>query len=207
MEAENFFMECLSIDNFEHTWKLSQKLELEVSSFFPIMPQWDSIIRKCSPILWILKASKGVWYSKLYTSIWVFWKPFLFWIVPNFEQVAFFMQFIITLFPNWLIEPLMPFLDVTGINVCLNKAEYLELGFFFPLKNAMSMLSATHLLQISYFSQQRFVTMWHAVHFLIAYQDYLEDILLQLGVSNHLPQKIQNALSGTWWNRVDLFRR
>lgn len=29
--------------------------------------------------------------------------------------------------------------------------------------------------------------MWHAVHFLIAYQDYVKDILLQLGVSNHLP--------------------
>lgn len=127
--------------------------------------------------------------------------------MPNFEQVAFFIQFIITLFPNWLIEPLMPFLAVTGINVCLNKAECWEVGFFSPLKNAMSMQSAAYSLQISYFSQQRFVTMWHAVHFLIAYQDYLEDILLQLGVSNHLPQKIQNALSATWWNTADLFRR
>lgn len=170
------------------------------------MPQWDSITRKCRPILWILKASKGVWFSKLRTTIWAFWKQFLSWIMPYFEQVAFFIQFIITLFPNWLIEPLMPFLDVTGTNACLNKAEYLEVGYF-PLKNAMSMLSATHLLQISFFSQQRFVTLWHSVHFLIAYQDYLEDILLQLGVSNHLPQKIQNALSATWWNTVDLFRR
>lgn len=46
----------------------------------------------------------------------------------------------------------MPFLDVTGTNVCLNKAECLEM-FFPPLKNAMSMLSTTCLLQISYFSQ------------------------------------------------------
>lgn len=50
--------------------------------------------------------------------------------MPYFEQVAFFIQFIITLFPNWLIEPLMPFLDVTGTNVCLNKAAYLEVGYF-----------------------------------------------------------------------------
>ena len=77
--------------------------------------------------------------------------------MPNFEQVDFLIQFIITLVPNWLIESLMSFWDVTGINVFLNKAECLEVGFFFPLKNAMPRLSATHLLQIPYFSQERFV--------------------------------------------------
>lgn len=39
--------------------------------------------------------------------------------------------------------------------------------------------------------------MRHDLHFLIVYQDSLKDILLQLGVSNHLPQKIQNVLSAT----------
>lgn len=119
-----------------------------------------------------------------------------FWIMPNFEQVASFIQFIIIPFPKQLIESLMPFLDGTGTNVCFNKAECLAV-FFFSLKNVMSMLSATHLIQISYFSRKRFVTMRHDLHFLIVYQDSLKDILLQLGVSNHLPQKIQNVLSAT----------
>lgn len=54
-----------------------------------------------------------------------------FWIMPNFEQVASFIQFIIIPFPKQLIESLMPFLDGTGTNVCFNKAECLAV-FFFP---------------------------------------------------------------------------
>ena len=52
--------------------------------------------------------------------------------MPNFEQVGFLIRFIITLVPNWLIESLVSFLDVTGTNVFLNKAECLEVGFFPP---------------------------------------------------------------------------
>lgn len=75
-----------------------------------------------------MKASKRIWFFKLCTTIWLLESHSF----PGLclEQVAFFTQFIITLFPNWLIEPLMPFLDVTGTNVCLNKAEYLEVGYF-----------------------------------------------------------------------------
>ena len=54
--------------------------------------------------------------------------------MPDFEQVGFLIQFIRTLVPNWLIESLVSFLDVTGTNVFLNKAERLEVGFFPPWK-------------------------------------------------------------------------
>lgn len=96
---------------------------------------------------------------------------------------------IIALALNWQIDPLMHFLDITATYTCLNKVESLEVRHSFPWKMLRPCWAKHICSKFLFWPVEIFFMIGRTVLFLIALQNYLKNLVLQLGVSNHMPQE------------------